>query len=74
MCADELCSCCGVAARTGGNKATPIRDQLHINHLDGKWMHPIMVETHPLARIISVKDFFVAARLLPRLLHEAAYR
>jgi len=61
MRADELCACFGVAASTGGNKATQIRDQLHINQLDGKWMHPIMVETHPLARIIFVKDFFVAA-------------
>jgi hypothetical protein len=74
MRADELCAWFGVAVSTGGNKAKQIRDMLHINQLDGKWLVPSMVDKHPLAWMISVNGFIVDARLAPRPIQEEAYR
>ena len=73
MCADDLCAWFGVATSTGGNKAKQIRDLLHINPLDEKWMLPSMVEQNPSVWMITVNGFIVDARSLPRPIQEEAY-
>lgn len=74
MRADELCAWFGVAASTGGNKAKQIRDILHIHPFDFKWMLPSMIDENPMAWMISVNDWIVDARSLPRPIQEEAYR
>ena len=74
MRADDLCAWFGVATSTGGNKAKQIRDLLHINPLDEKWMLPSLMDQNPLAWMITVNGFIVDARSLPRPIQEEAYR
>jgi hypothetical protein len=74
MRADELCAWFGVAASTGGNKAKQIRDMLHINQFDGKWMLPSLINESPMAWLISVNGLIVDARSLPRPIQEEAYQ
>jgi len=74
MRADDLCAWFGVATSTGGNKAKQIRDLLHINPLDEKWMLPSLVEQNPSVWMITVNGFIVDARSLPRPIQEEAYR
>ena len=74
MNADELCSWFGVAVSTGGNKSKQIRDMLHIDHFNNKWILPSLIPKHPIAWMISVDGFIVDARTLPRYLQEEAFR
>jgi hypothetical protein len=74
MRADELCAWFGVAASTGGNKAKQIRDMLHINQFDFKWMLPGKIDRSPIAWMISVNGLILDARYLPRQIQEEAYR
>jgi hypothetical protein len=74
MRADELSAWFGLSKSTGGNKSSQIKDILKIHFFDPQWTLPSMVESNPMAWMVSVNGLIVDARNLPRPLQEEAYR
>jgi hypothetical protein len=74
MRADELCAWFGLSKSTGGNKSNQIKNTLKINIFDPQWTLPSLVESNPMAWLVSVNGLIVDARSLPRSMQEEAYR
>jgi hypothetical protein len=72
--ASELCRLFGVAASTGGNKATTIRRLLKIRPYDPAWCLPSRLDRHPFAWLVELNGILVDVRHQPREIQEAALR
>ncbi len=71
---DELSELTGVPKSTLANKAKVIRDVLRIGQLEPAFCRRALLESNPLAWMISVNGFIVDARTMPREVQEAARR
>jgi hypothetical protein len=72
--ATELCQGFGVSKSTGSAKSKTVRDLLGMSQLDPNWCLPSKIDDNPLAWMISLNDFIVDARSLPREIQEVAYQ
>jgi hypothetical protein len=65
LAADQLSALIGIPKSTLSNKARLIRDALKIGPLDIEFCRREILESHPMAWMISVNGFLVDARTMP---------
>ena len=71
---DDLSALTGVPKSTLANKAKVIRDVLHIAPFEPEFCRQELIESSPLAWMISVNGFIVDARVMPPAIQAEARR
>ena len=71
---DDLSALTGVPKSTLANKAKVIRDVLHIGQVEPEFCRRELIESSPLAWMISVNGFIVGARVMPAAIQPEARR
>ena len=71
---DQLSELTGVPKSTLSNKAKVIRDVLRIGQLEPEFCRRELLESSPMAWMISINGFIVDARTMPREVQEEAKR
>ena len=71
---EDLCRHFGVASSTAGNKAKQIRDALGMSQLDYHWLLPDMMHDFAPLWYVSINEYMVDIRRMPRQIQEEAFR
>lgn len=74
MKATELYQAFGVGQSTGQAKSKQIRDLMGMHQMDTNWCLPSMMDTNPLAWLVSVNGYIIDIRSAPRSLQEEAFQ
>ncbi len=62
-----------IGQSTGQGKSKQIRDLMKMRPMDVNWCLPSLIDSNPMAWMISVDGFIIDARHAPRVIQEAAF-